>query len=262
MINVITGMPRSGTSLVSKLIHDAVGPAKFYGAQWRQADTEDEIKTLNVNGFYESDRCCKPIRHEFCPDGHWLKCITPALVGSSTELVGKVVLCIRDPLTVAASRAHMREVIGRSKMAQERRIKERPEAGVLTSDMYVAAMGRISRWVILNHRPAPHIVDYTWFVDNPEAGAQRLSAYTGLQISSKTIDKIHSRSQPIKHTPEWSIAMESYQAMQNHDFHAAIRLYEKHACSTCAKKRLQLTPQPRVSTSNDNAPKTEATQHV
>lgn len=238
MINVITGMPRSGTSLVSKLIHDAVGPDKFYGSQWRQADTDDEVKTLNVNGFYESDRCCKPIRQDFCPDGHWLKCITPALVGSSTDLVGMVVLCIRDPLTVAASRANMREVIGRSKMAQEGRLKERPEAGVLTAEMYVAAMGRISRWITGNRRPPPHIVDYPWFVDNPEAGAQRLSDYTGLQIASKTIDKIHSRSKPIPYTTEWGIAVESYQAMQVADFATAIRLYEKHACSTCAKKRL------------------------
>lgn len=228
MNNVITGVPRSGTSLMSKLIHDAVGSAKFHGTQWRQ-NSPPQARLINAHGFYESAETCRPIRAQVGREGDWLKVITPALVGSRSILVGKVIACIRHPQEVAESRRIMRTLIPSD---------GRNGSGLLTPEIYIAAMGRLSKWVQSNRREMPLIVDYSAMLLHPTETCAKVSEYIGSQVNPAAVDHQQQRSARVSDGQNWEYAIEAYEAMIHEDLPTCIRLYETHACIVCKRKKL------------------------
>ena len=74
-------------------------------------------------------------------------------------------------------------------------------------------------------------------LSDPISGAAALSAYTSLDISATPVDQKQNRSRPIQDGQDWTHAIEAYQAMRAYDLATAIKLYERHACIACRRKR-------------------------
>lgn len=107
MITVVSGEPRSGTSLMMRLLEGLRFDIK--GSSLLEGKTEERLehaKKLNPKGFYEVPGVVmrgipKKRLEEF--DGKTVKLITPALMNTDYSKIGKIIFCLRDPREISLS---------------------------------------------------------------------------------------------------------------------------------------------------------------
>ena len=107
MITVVSGEPRSGTSLMMRLLEGlglkVKGEELIKGKEGRRRKNAEE---LNPKGFYEVPGVVmRGIPDDALDDyeDHVVKLITPALMRTSYMHIGKVIFCLRDPREIALS---------------------------------------------------------------------------------------------------------------------------------------------------------------
>jgi hypothetical protein len=168
MIFVVSGLPRSGTSLLMQML--AAGGLPVLADGIRQPDTD------NPRGYYEWERIKQLPRDPACiaeAEGKVVKVISALLTALPQDREYCVLLAQRPVAEVAASQAVM--------------IARRGSTGASISLQAMAAalerhLSHVTAWLALqpNIRTCP--VDYRAVISNPRAEAQRLADFTALPL--------------------------------------------------------------------------------
>lgn len=225
-MNVITSMPRCGSSLVSNLIYEAVGQDRFIGLPH---EFPNRIKELNPNGYFESAHSLKPYRQDFANPDDWMKLMANPLVGSRAEYIGKIVMCIRHPKVQASSKLDMHK-----KLQEKHGVSN--EITIEPND-YISAYGKILKWCKYNFRDYPFVVNYDDLINDTINTVNGLSDYVGLTLDPIVVDAKLNRSKKIEDDKDWKLANYCYQLLKEQNFERVIKLYEAEACIPCRNKR-------------------------
>jgi len=108
MITVVSGEPRSGTSLMMRLL-EGLGlqvEGSSVIVKKRSEKHYENAKDLNPKGFYEVPGVVMrgiPNKHLDNYDDKVVKLITPALLKTNYQHIGKIIFCLRDPREIALS---------------------------------------------------------------------------------------------------------------------------------------------------------------
>ena len=168
-IVVVSGLPRSGTSMAMKMLEAGGLPLVTDGA--RTADED------NPKGYYEDERVMRLAETE---DKSWLreargkgvKIISHLLRELPTANNYKILFIRRDLGEVLASQAKMLDRRGEDAATDDERMKELFESDVWRA-RYLLKRGKHFDWIELQHRE---------FLSNPAQQAQRIRDFLDLDL--------------------------------------------------------------------------------
>lgn len=165
---VVSGLPRSGTSMAMKMLDAAGVPIVTDGA--READID------NPKGYFEDDRVLKLAEAD---DKSWLRDARGRAVKIISYLVRhlpgennyKVIFMLRDMEEVLASQAKMLERRGEGNDTDDEQMRQ-----LFESDLWR------TRYFIKHNRNVEALeVGYRDVLDDPESQARRIAAFLGGQ---------------------------------------------------------------------------------
>jgi hypothetical protein len=225
---IVTGDPRSGTSLTMQMLDmlgiEATGE-KFFEPK---KETSDELtksrmerqKKLNPGGFYEIQGV---VMRGFLPDDDFslfenksVKVIAPSSLPPRTpqEHVDKYVFCVRNPKSVAMSQLGLNETI-----MTEQKLLGSP-------DRYISEIGDMVAYLKDNMDDRWLFIDYDDTIENPMATAQAICDHVGGD-QSKVKDAAAIVKQKLKRSDKefakWPseqsgmLVEDIYKALSNHD---------------------------------------------
>lgn len=178
---VVSGDPRSGTSLMMQtlnLLEIPISGEKF--TQRRGSEPMNEIAVnLNPKGFFEVPGVVMrgtPDIKEF--GGTAIKIISPGLTKTPTNLIYKVILCLRDPRFVAESQTNLQNGV---------LLDSNPFKTAISPKRYIIEMGKFLKWLMgqpQDFRDKFLIVDYNNFLKDTENELDRLISYLGVTVTS------------------------------------------------------------------------------
>jgi len=164
-VTIVSGLPRSGTSMMMQMIDKGGIPALV--DHIRQADED------NPKGYYEFE----PVK-QTRKDPSWLAQAT----GKVVKMVHMLLLDLPDTYTyrVVFMRRNLREVIASQNRMLERRGKplgDLPEDKLI--DMFQAQLDKVDRY--LAEHPYFHVlhVNYNEVLQNPEPAVHAVNAFLG-----------------------------------------------------------------------------------
>jgi len=241
---VITGCPRSGTSLMMDLMRVALGDDRIVGKQWPQdRESSDkhiaafgeyvqdkrnpgwrqqraDSKAMNPNGFYECPWTVKGIQYtpEPPPADHAVKIVSQGLAQSNPAYLDKLVFMVRHPWSVAKSQLDLVTPI--PVHARHR------DLGGSDPEMYVRVTAMASSW-IQKHQPDMLMVNFDELIGNPDDILAEIEAFVGdgdWPTARKQIQPKLRRSQPEKagDTPVWDVALEIHDLLLKRDWQGII----------------------------------------
>lgn len=242
---IISGCPRSGTSLMSSILREVVGAENFHGAKWPQEgklkqfkknateldlyvrnktapgwDNED-YKDLNPNGFWEGRWTVKGCsRYDVRPGPlEGAKIVSQGLAQSNPEAISRVIYMVRDPRAVAKS--------------QERLKRKFQDAGTVHSpEMFINVHTAAARWIVA-HKPDLVTLDFDDLLADPVTALASLDAWTGeagfpgrfAEHAGKIRQRLrrsadHETPEQSQQDDAWEDAEEVYEALKTGDFAA------------------------------------------
>lgn len=174
-VTIVTGEPRSGTSLMMQTLNllgvPVVGDINLGNNNRRGKDKVNNTKNLNPRGFFEIPGVVvRGFSEEDAADYHGkaIKIINTGLVKTPVTELDTVILCVRDPRNIAVSqkglgskmktRTTVGTTVGAWQFAQAHQ--------KVTPTKYITRMGKFTRW-LSNNVVDLHIVDYNIFLENP-----------------------------------------------------------------------------------------------
>ncbi len=225
---IVTGDPRSGTSLTMQMLDmlgiEATGE-KFFEAKKEESDelTKSRMerqKKLNPGGFYEMQGV---VMRGFLPDDDFslfenkaVKVIAPCSLPPRTpqEHVDKYIFCVRNPKSVAMSQLGLNEQI-----MTEQKLLGSP-------DRYIYEIGDMIAYLKDNMDDRWLFIDYDDTIENPMATAQAICDHVGgnqlrVKYAAAIVKKKLKRSD--KEFLKWPceqagiIVEDIYQALLNHE---------------------------------------------
>jgi len=230
---VISGCPRSGTSLMMRVMEKAFGPDRILGAREPQQENhkpelseiqkylfeksgraeqirkrEERAKAMNPNGYYEMAFCVQGVyyRPQFedllteildADKPKICKIVSQGLAQSEPRYIDKIVYMARDPRAVAKSQ----ENLGRDNPMNPEDAPERDGEKVLirSVEMFNQVTIAAARW--LNRHPGipVHVVNYDKLIDDPHTVLGGVAAFLGdgdFSEAANLIDPSLKRSKP------------------------------------------------------------------
>jgi hypothetical protein len=168
-IVIVSGLPRSGTSMAMKMLEAGGVPLITDGL--RTADED------NPKGYYEDERVKDLAR---MTDKSWLtaargrgiKIISHLLRELPATNNYQVVFVRRDLTEVLASQAKMLDRRGEDSVTEDERMKQLFEADLWRA-RYLLRNGTHFDWIELDHRE---------FIDNPRRQAERIRDFLGMSL--------------------------------------------------------------------------------
>jgi hypothetical protein len=170
-VTVVSGAPRSGTSLMMQML--GAGGMELVTDGLRRADRD------NPRGYFELEAA-----RRLPEDAEWLE----QALGRAVKLVHVLVprLPERHPYRILLMRRDWREVL-----ASQRAMLERgggvpegpPEARV--AEIFDAQLARVVRWVAARPDAALLAVDYNALVRSPLRGAREVSEFLGGDLDAE-----------------------------------------------------------------------------
>lgn len=266
---IVSGCPRSGTSLMSSILRDVVGADKFHGEKWPQearvkrvksAASEWELyvrdkqtpgwdseayKDLNPNGFWECPWTVKGVqRYDTLPTKtEGAKIVSQGLANSNPEAISRIIYMARHPRAVAKS--------------QERLKRQFEEMGTVHSpEMYIQVHVAAARW-IEKHNARVKVVDFDDLLEDPSTELYWLDEWLKeLQLPGKFVDSVDKIQQKLRRsadqpTPEqseqedaWQDAEEIYELLLSAEFEEIAKYTRKkkdpHRRVFCTRLMTQL----------------------
>ena len=147
---VVTGEPRSGTSLMMQTLKHLGLDIAGSDAPWKRHGDEKRVERaeyLNPKGFYEiSGVVMRGFRDDSMARkfyGKAIKIITPGLFRTKLRHVDKIIFCLRDPREIALSQSKL--VSGVTVFTEEGE-KYAPELQKIEPKRYIQSMGRFVFW--------------------------------------------------------------------------------------------------------------------
>ncbi len=179
MITIVSGLPRSGTSMMMRLL-EAGGLEAFTDGR-RQADSD------NPRGYYELEQA-KTIK----ADSSWLgkaegkvfKMVSMLLFDVPKDRNYKIIFMRRDLDEVLASQAVMLQNLGKDQdQPPDRRMKE----------LFTAHLAQVERF--LAEQPALDVLycDFRQLVEHPDTAVRRVAGHLGLDLD---LDRMAAMVEP------------------------------------------------------------------
>lgn len=217
---IVSGCPRSGTSLMMDCLRGALGDDRIIGTKFPQKDREErkqnnskqyeinqymkskhsngrskkDIKDMNPNGFWECrysvrgiiwhmgiDNICKP--EMVC------KVVSQGLPATSPDYVDKMIYMIRHPREVAKSQERLR----RAPFGDDLN-----EIGKVHSpEMYIKVTAQAARWLHNYPEVDVHFVNYGDLLKDPDGVLNCVKDFLGEgDFSNHPVEKKLYRSEP------------------------------------------------------------------
>lgn len=206
---IISGCPRSGTSLTMHVMAEALGESRIIGGLFGKNQTP-AMRDLNPDGFRECAWTVNGIREGVGSEDLWnaiddrkvVKIVSRGLAVSDPAHIDRIVYLNRDPREVAKSQERLRRVIGGV------------ESGLVvhSPDMYIRSHLAAARWMIEN-APDVYVLDYADLLTDAPDTLARLSDWLGEDVTpgaSCVKPSLHrSKPQPIE-DDQWEDAEAVY----------------------------------------------------
>lgn len=258
---IVSGCPRSGTSLMMDCLRMAFGDDRIMGSKFPQEDriaagiekheseTEDEFqarvylrdivnpnaeqdfsvsKDMNPNGFWECRYSVQGIKwHMNMPelDGKICKIVSQGLFQSNPIFVDKIIYMLRDPRQVAKSQERLKRMPFLSH-------KEEMESGlkIHTPEMFITVTYQACMWLLANPDIPVTTVLFDDLIMKPDETLDSLQNFLGDgDFSQHQIDPKLKRSYPeeISHHL-WEYADTIYEFMKKGEYQKVIDYFEEN----------------------------------
>ena len=174
-IIIVSGLPRSGTSLMMQIL-DKAGVASLTD-NLRTADAD------NPRGYYEYE----PVKHMKDSDTGWIRLAKGKAVKIISHLLQnlpagqdyKIVFMLRNLAEVVASQARMLQNRG-----------QQQESSVSKEDLveiFAAHLESVRLWLHEQPNIKTIYIDYNNLVDNPQASLMQVSTFLGIDLTKPEI---------------------------------------------------------------------------
>jgi hypothetical protein len=168
MITIVSGLPRSGTSMMMRIL-DAGGLEPLTDGR-RKADED------NPRGYYELEKA-KAIRTDSSwlseAEGRVFKMVSMLLFHLPLDRTYKIILMRRDLDEVLASQAQMLKNLGKD--------QDQPPDGKM-KELFASHLADLERF--LDEQPSMDVLtcDFRQVVEEPSAAARRVAGHLGLDL--------------------------------------------------------------------------------
>lgn len=165
MITIVSGLPRSGTSLMMQMLH--LGGAPVLADGLREADAN------NPKGYLEFEKV-KALQKDdsWLPDaeGKTVKIISHLLFELPTDREYKVVFMLRPVSEVRSSQESMLKRLGR---------QGAPVSPAQLEKVFAKHLEDVKSWLAKHPMFQVHYVQYHDILANPRAESEKISAFLG-----------------------------------------------------------------------------------
>jgi hypothetical protein len=255
---VVSGCPRSGTSLMMDCLRTSFGEDRIIGHKFPQIkfnekldlETESEFesrkyinsiinpdaekdfqltKDLNPNGFWECIYTVKGIKWHFnMPDLNkkFCKIVSQGLFNSNPCYISKVIFMLRDPRQVAKSQERLRRFSFASYSDEMN-----SDFLIHTPEMFITVTYSACKWILENPSVPIHVINYDDLVMNPDKVFSNLKYFLGEgDFSKNPINRKlrRSHSEVIKNDL-WEYADTIYEFFKNGNYEKVIKYFERNS---------------------------------
>lgn len=225
---VITGEPRSGTSLMMRIV-DSLGIEiagenksnfEWEGPNYIATAKEERAKYLNPEGFWETKVVSRGIRTEEELEKYKdkaIKIITSGMlrtVEPAIEEIDKVIFCLRNPREIVQSQ---KKLISNIKVADDKDWKFSPEKMKVNFNRYIVSVGRYILQSNLWSKTL--VVDYRELIKNPAEQIKRISEFLEVPYNPESMSIIRKDLyRSIKSPKKSKLANEIYNSVKIKNF--------------------------------------------
>lgn len=189
---IISGQPRSGTSLDMSIIQE-LGVSIAGEKEWegKTPKRDERSKYLNPEGFWELPGI---VAHGINEnnidrvDGDAVKIITAGLLRTDKKLINKVIFCARDPREIAVS---SRKLVSQIEVATKDDWKYVPEVMPPDFKRYIQDVGRFLLSVDFWDKIL--VVDYGDLITNPTQQVKRIANFLEVPFKQSAADLVQQK---------------------------------------------------------------------
>ncbi len=252
IVYIISGCPRSGTSLTSLIFKQALGDDRFLGKAFPREDVRPAPKNeyhkhvlsklpeklntreMNPDGFHEMEWTVRGIhysimRHKALMEAKTapikaVKVVSQGLYHTDPNYVSKIVYCLRNPRQVAKSQENLTGQFPRN----EAPISNGKEIKKHSPEMFIKVTVQAANWIVRNPDIPILIVDFDDLQNNPKETIDKMSSFIGDGDFSKCHELVKpslNRSKPenIEHDL-WELADQIYGLVSKADWKGVLTL--------------------------------------
>ncbi len=176
MITIVSGLPRSGTSLIMQMLKK--GGMDILTDQVRKADAHNE------KGYYEYEKV-KSIRKENTwmkeADGKAVKIITQLLPYIPTDYEYAVLYMVRPMEEILCSQKHMREQLPGDGKSVAREVLEQS---------YTRQVQRVQHWMENHPKMRTLYVYYPEVLAHPLEKAKEIRSFLGVDLNAEAMSSV------------------------------------------------------------------------
>lgn len=244
---VVSGCPRSGTSLMMLLHREALGEDAIVGSKWMGIDPEyknehmkkcaeyikdkndpdwrqeqEETKNMNPNGFWECNWTIRGLQWAQKPPepNKVCKIVSQGLARTNPQYVDKLVMMVRHPWSVANSHKDLKLSFPFARNVRNKDIDN------INPRMYIRSTIDASRWILKNN-PQLLMVDYDQLVLDTENVIESISDFIGEGDWGKAkdvVDKRYKRNLPERFddSESWDTALDIHRLFKTRQFEGVV----------------------------------------
>jgi hypothetical protein len=214
---IITGLPRSGTSLMMRILESLSIPItgeKFFNQT--DNDRKERSQYLNPEGFYEIQDVVSSGKFKD-PEkflGSAIKVVVPGVMNVAVEHIEKIIFCLRNPSEVIESQRYL---ISGIEVATDEGKKYSAELLERNFTNYIRSMGVLILSVSDEFWNKTLVVQHQNLMSNPCLEIQKISHFLGVSfVNANIVDQNLYRIKPIVGCDP--LALEIYECIKTKDF--------------------------------------------
>lgn len=214
---IVTGLPRSGTSLMMRILESLSIPItgqEFF--EGKDEDKKERAKYLNPEGFHEipgvvaTGRFKEPEKFV----GQAVKVVVPGVLRVPLDHIEKVIFCLRDPSEVIESQ---RNLVSNIEVATEDGKKYAPEMMKRSFQQYINGMGTLILISTDDFWNKTLVVEHKNLMSNHVQEIQKISSFLNVPFVDANLvnDSLYRSKAMIEPDP---LASKIYNCIKTKDF--------------------------------------------
>lgn len=214
---IVTGLPRSGTSLMMRILETLSVP--ITGEQFFNRGDQDRVDRshyLNPEGFYELQGTVATGKFKDPSSfvGKAVKVIVPGVLNIPLDHIEKIIFCLRDPSEVMESQ---RNLVSNIEVATEDGKKYAPELLQRSFRNYIHGMGMLILIASEDFWNKTLVVEHKNLMSNHVEEIQKISSFLNVPFVDKNLVKneLYRSKAVIEADP---LALEIYNSIKLRDF--------------------------------------------